>query len=287
MDSFLRRPKAFALVDVSDWNELTATCSGVVEVDADTDLVREGARPDRLHVVLEGWACRYLLVRDGRRQIPALVLPGDVADLDALGCERLEFSVSTLTPCRVARLSRSALQSAIDRTPGLARAFLALAIQENGVLIRRTVSLGRRTAREQVAHFLCELVTRLNWDADPAAYVKRILPLTQAELADVLGLSTVHVNRVLQRLRADGLARLAGERLEIVDWTGLAAVGEFRMGSSQSPAKGVAAQIQSGAQAKSKAADAGEYLSEGNGLDRRPPDGEGSGAHQALRDMSR
>ena len=135
---------------------------------------------------------------------------------------------STLTRCRVAILSRPALKAAIERTPNLGRALLALALHENAMLTRRNVSLGRRTAREQVASLLCELVTRLADASGGTRATRHTLPLTQAELADVLGLSAVHVNRVLQGLRADGLVRLASGKLEMLDWAGLVAAAAFQ-----------------------------------------------------------
>ena len=228
VEEFLDRLERLGALDDTERAELARTCSATRLVDADTDLACEGDQPDHLHVLLDGWACRFVLLPDGRRQIPALLLPGDVADLDALGVERLDYGIATLTPCRVALLSRPALRSAMGRLPGLARAFLALALQENAVMLRRNVSLGRLSAREQVAHLLCELVSRMAADGEASTAGKHSMPLTQVELADVLGLSPVHVNRVLQSLRADKLLRLAGRRLEILDWAGLAAAGSFR-----------------------------------------------------------
>jgi CRP-like cAMP-binding protein len=228
LEKFLDRLQRLMPLNTDEAAELARTCGGVVQFEEGSDLVREGARPECLHVLVEGWACRYVLLPDGRRHIPALLLPGDMADLDAFATDRLEYGVSTLTRCRVAILSRPALKAAIERTPNLGRALLALALHENAMLTRRNVSLGRRTAREQVAGLLCELVTRLADASGGTRATRHTLPLTQAELADVLGLSAVHVNRVLQGLRADGLVRLASGKLEMLDWAGLVAAAAFQ-----------------------------------------------------------
>lgn len=230
MELFLRRINAAAFLNGSEMAELAATCSDVIVVNPKTELVSEGDAPEHLHVLLEGWAMRSLALPDGKRQIPALFVPGDVMDLDALGTERLGYGLSTLSRCRIALLSRAGLRSAMQRGPGLAGAFLALALQENQVLMRRNVSLGGQSARERLAHLLCELVARWRGAGVALRSGQLSFPLTQADLADVLGLSTVHVNRVLQGLRADGLIRLRGVEFEVVDWDGLADAGEFQAG---------------------------------------------------------
>jgi len=232
---FVERLNRLSSLNAADAAELAHTCSGVRQLEEGVDLAREGEQPDSLHVMVEGWACRYVLLADGRRHIPSLLLPGDVAELDAFASRPLDYGVSTLTRCRVAALSRPALVAAIERAPGLGRAFIALALEENALLTRRSVSLGRRTARERVASFLVEIVTRLTDSNGATTSGTHGLPLTQAELGDMLGLSTVHVNRVLQGLRGDRVLRLAGDKLDILDWAGLVEAAALRPDDSGGP----------------------------------------------------
>lgn len=230
VERFLHRLRALGDLGDADVAAVAETTFDVVAVRSDTDLTRAGERVDLLHVLAEGWAFRNILLRDGRRQIPALYLPGDLCELDALAADRLDCSITTLVPCRVARLGKAALSAAIRRRAEVGRAFLALACRENALLTQWNVALGRKSAREHVAHFLCELVVRLGDGTDTSVRDTHALPLTQTELADAFGLTAVHVNRVLQGLRRDGLVELCRERLRILDWPRLVAVGGFDAG---------------------------------------------------------
>lgn len=226
MQKFLNRLRAMSRLGNSEMDAVEGACRDVIRLEADTDLVREGEPAEHVHVLLEGWACRYVLLPEGGRQIPALLLPGDVADLDALLAQRRPYAVATLTACEVAVLSCQAVHAAMAQYPALGAALLMGALHENVIMTHRNVSLGRQSARERVAHLLCELANRLS-DDDATTKGAYALPLTQAELGDVLGLSTVHVNRVLQSLRADALIRVANRRLEVLDWNGLGQVAGF------------------------------------------------------------
>ena len=227
MTAVLDLLRGFDALDAAARAALEGACAGVISVAPDTDLRREGEALDRLHVLVDGWACRTKLLVDGRRQIPMLLLPGDICDLDGLESPRLPYGVITLTPCRVAVWSHHALATVMRDHPSIGAALLRLALVENAMMTQGIVVLGRHCAREKVAHLLCEIVVRLEavGRAEPDRYD---LPLTQAEMADVLGLSSVHINRVLQDLRGAGLIHLAAERLTVLDYEGLCAVGQFR-----------------------------------------------------------
>lgn len=205
---------------------LEAACSDVRQVGARLDLVREGDRPERLHVVLDGWACRQKVAADGRRHIPALLLPGDIGDIDSLHVRRLDYSVTTLTPCTLAVIDRAAALELIERHPSIGQALMWLTFVENATLAEWNFGLGRRTAKEHLAHLFCELLIRLSavGRAEANGYP---MPLSQGELADVLGLTSVHVNRVLQPLRGEGLIELQAQRLTVRDWDGLKKAGGF------------------------------------------------------------
>ena len=194
---------------------------------ARSDLLEEGARTARLHVLLDGWACRFRILADGSRQITAVLLPGDVCDLDGLYLGRSGHAVGTLTPCKVASLDRSALRTLAAHHAGVAQGLGWLVAVENAVLTEHVIGLGRRSARERMAHLLCELFQRLAVTGRhrESGYT---LPMTQTDLSDVLGLTPVHVNRILQVLRGEGLIVLKGREMIIPDWQALCEAAEFR-----------------------------------------------------------
>lgn len=193
------------------------------------DIVKAGEPGERLHIMLDGWACRYKILRDGQRQITALVLPGDPCDLDGILVGRQDSSVATLTRAEVAVVDRDALLS-IGRTyPRLADLLLWLTTLHNAMMSERIGSLGRRSARERVAHLFCELVIRLAGVERQSGNTCQLL-LTQETIADTLGLTPVHVNRVLQGLRGDDLIELKDRMLTVRDWAALKSVAGFDPG---------------------------------------------------------
>ena len=199
------------------------------QVEADQDLAREGKRPSHCLLLLEGWACRYKTLEDGRRQITAFHVPGDLCDAACLHLERLDHGTCTLTPARVVPIPHAVLLGWMGSHPGLRDALLRAVLADAAVSRAWIVNVGRRTAYQRTAHLLCELVTRLRdaGSADDTAYE---VPLTRAELADALGLTPVHVGRMLQDLRGQGLVELDVGALTVRDWRGLKRAGGFDPG---------------------------------------------------------
>ena len=184
-------------------------------------LIREGSTPDSLYFLASGWAYRYNTMQGGGRQISAMLVPGGICNLDNLMFERADFGVRALTRGKVLAVPRDrALALAADH-PGVGRAFTWLALAENAILSQWAIGLGRRTAQQRLAHFLCEMNRRLG-GGDSFE-----LPLTQELIADALGLTAVHVNRTMQTLRAGGLIATAGRTLTILDGDRLSALAEF------------------------------------------------------------
>ena len=219
----LRQSRAFGSADVAALAELPAD---IRNVEANASIVPDGSRGDRIHVLLDGWAARFKILENGSRQIPALMLPGDMCDIDALHLDRSDFGVMAITRCTVLVFARDALVALFDGHPGLRDSVYRMMAVDNAIATQWTVCLGRRSARERIAHLLCELHARLAavGDAGSGSYA---LPLTQEELADVLGLTAVHVNRTLQALRADGLISLRDHRLAIPDLDALSRAAGF------------------------------------------------------------
>jgi len=198
----------------------------LADIRADQDIVREGDRASRSFALLAGCTCTYKVTNAGKRQISAFHVPGDVPDLQSLHLTTLDGSIGTLTPCRVGFMPHEALRDLCHEHPRLADALWRGTLIEGAIFREWTVNVGRRDALSRTAHLLCEWMSRLG-AAGLAHNHACELPMTQAELADALGLSTVHVNRTLQELRRSGLVVLTGTALQVPNWALLMSFGDF------------------------------------------------------------
>lgn len=201
-------------------------CEHVVDVPAHRDLVCEGDRPALVHVVLEGFACRYKGLPGGERQIVAWLVPGDFCDLHVSVIGQMDHSIATMTPSRIGHLPRGGIEALTEGRPGLLQAFWWATLVDEAVLREWLVNIGRRPADRRIAHLFCELLARLQAVGMAGADVIDF-PLTQNDLADTVGLSAVHVNRIVQQLREDGLIAWRGGKLRILNPAGLAAFSGF------------------------------------------------------------
>lgn len=192
-------------------------------VGAHTDLARQGEPAEGAFLVLEGIACRYVQRASGARQILALLLPGDLCDPDLPHLALWDHGIATLSPCRVARVPRAALEDLIAARPAVA---LALRREKLAAETRSRswlTTLGIGLASERLVRLFCEVIDRLH-AVGLAGPDEGPLPLTQVDMAECIGTSTVHVNRVLQELRRTGAMELRGGRLRLLDRTALAAL---------------------------------------------------------------
>ncbi|WP_262028794.1 Crp/Fnr family transcriptional regulator [Microvirga sp. Mcv34] len=198
-------------------------------MEADSDIVRDGDRPSECCLVLSGFVCRYKVLSDGRRQIMGFYIPGDIPDLQSLHLHVMDHSVGTLVTSSLALIPHESLRRVLAQYPGLAAAFWRDTLIDAAMFREWMVGMGRRSAYQRIAHLLCELQVRLK-AVGLAGEDGYELPVTQNELGDALGLSTVHVNRVLQDLRSEGLIVLRGGSLHIPDWKALQLAGDFDPG---------------------------------------------------------
>jgi len=202
------------------------TSEGLRQLGTREDIIREGDKPQALNLILSGWACRYKHLEDGRRQIIAFFLPGDLCDNHVFVLREMDHSVGTLTPVTFAQIPRRRIEEITLSHPRVTQALWWESLVGSAIQREWIVSLGQRDALERMAHLLCELFLRLR--AVGLAEENRCeLPLTQAELADAMGLSTVHVNRTLQELRAAKLIILKGRTLTIPDLEALQSAAQF------------------------------------------------------------
>ena len=191
-----------------------------LSVEPGMSFLREGARSDHLYTVLRGWAFRYKVLDDGRRQILNYALPADMVGLQGTLMREMQHSVEALTPLVLCVFPRSKLWDLYSRLPSLAFDITWLAAREEQLIDEHLVSLGRRTALERTAFLLLHLFSR----AEEAGLVKDAsiqFPFTQQHVADTLGMSLVHTNKTLKRLFLTQAVRWKDRVFEVLDRTAL------------------------------------------------------------------
>ena len=204
----------FAPLSNGDVGVLNALCQREERYPAGANIAVEGEAPRSAFVVTRGIACRYRLMQDGRRQILTILIPGDFFDLHGFLLKATDHSVATIGPTRIAAIDREAVMDIVLNHPRIGAALWWSAMQEDAMLRERIVALGRRSARGRLAYFLCEIVWRQRAIGMAEDHAIR-LPFTQTDLADTLGLTSVHINRVLQGFRRDKLITLEHRRLTL------------------------------------------------------------------------
>ena len=225
---FVRKIESVALFDLSKSERaaLVGLPLHVAEYETGQDIVVEHDRPNRCFAVLSGIAATYKTTEDGRRQVTAYHVPGDVPDFQSLHLEVLDFSICAVAPLRIGFVQHEALRALFAAEPRLGDAFWRTTLIEGSLAREWMLNNGRRESYPRMAHLFCELMIRLEM-VGLAAGNSCGLPLTQYELGDALGITSVHVNRILKELRESGLITLGGGRLTIHDWDALAKAGEF------------------------------------------------------------
>jgi len=222
----IRHLASVATLSEDDKRALLTLPMQVTELRADQDIVREGDRPTRSCLILEGWASTFKMTGEGKRQIMAFHIAGDIPDLQSLHLTLLDSSLGTMSPCMVGFIQHEALHAVCEQHYGIARALWRVTLTDASIFREWIINVGRREAHSQLAHVLCETLVRLKAVGLARDHTCE-MPITQQELGDATGNSAVHVNRVLQDLRRQGLISLEGRTLKALDWEGLKAVGDF------------------------------------------------------------
>jgi CRP-like cAMP-binding protein len=216
IEPFLNRLRACVRLSAHDEQALQNAMTDVRRLPAGAHLAKKGDRPHYVHLLLRGWAARYEILHDGSRSITAFLLPGDLCDQHVTVLGQMDHSIVTLTPATVAYLPNGQLEAVARSHPGVAQALWWSTLVDEAVLRAWLVNLGRRQAFEAIGHLLCELHVRLG-KAGLTNNADFELPITQEEIADSQGLTPVHVNRMLQRLRREGYISLNEGNLAITD----------------------------------------------------------------------
>ena len=213
----------FAPLSDQDVRLLETLCSPEERFRAGANIAIEGETPRSAFVLTRGMACRFRLMPDGRRQILTILIPGDFFDLHGFLLKATDHSVAAIGPTRIAAIGREVVIDIIANHPRIGAALWWSAMQQDAMLRERIVALGRRSARGRVAYLFCEIVWRQRAIGLAEDHAVR-LPFTQTDLADMLGLTSVHTNRVLQGFRRDELITLEHRRLTLHDLERLRAI---------------------------------------------------------------
>ena len=199
---------------------------GLRDIGARRDLLQEGDPPRVVNLILDGWACRYKTLPDGRRQIVGLFLPGDLCDMNVYLLKQMDHNIGAITALRVAEITREDFERLLARHPRLAEALFWNELVTVAIQREWTINLGQRSAYERIAHLLCETFLRLR-TVGLTSDSMCPFPLTQLDIADASGLTAVHVNRTLQELRRDRLIELQSRILTIPDLEALKSAALF------------------------------------------------------------
>ena len=218
--------EAFTRLSDDDRAALSQVTRNLRYVDPRRDLISEGDKPRYVHLVLDGWACRYKQLPDGKRQIVSLFVPGDFCDVNVYILKAMDHSIGAITRVKVAMITPEEMNLLTAERPRITQALWWHELVTTAVQREWTLNLGQRTAYERLAHLLIELYLRLKV-VGRSSDGRCDFPLTQNDLADATGLTSVHVNRTLQELRHDGLIELERKQLHILDMPRLMDVAMF------------------------------------------------------------
>lgn len=223
---FIEKLRSFGRLDKGDIAALKAATARPRKFAARRDLIREGDRPGPSFVFLEGWACRYKILPSGTRQILAFLMPGDSCDHHVGLLAEMDHGIQTISPALVATIDRPEMDRLMDEHPNIARAIYTAQLVDEGTMRAWITSMGRRSSIERVGHLMCELYLRAR-NIGLTDKPELDLPVSQLLLADALGMTPVHLNRVLKELRLAGAMTLQRGSLTIVDPNKLIQIAGF------------------------------------------------------------
>ena len=223
---FLRGRRRHEL-SAAELDALEAAVSAVVTIPPRRTLTRRGDPVRESTLIVRGFLCRYMDARDGFRQIMSLQVPGDFVDLHGYPLQRLDHDIATLTEAQVVTIPHERLTVLTERFPHLGRLLWFSTLLDAAMHREWIFRLGRLEADGRLAHFLSETHARLA-TVGLATNGRFDFPLTQQDIGEACGLTSVHVNRTLRRLREAGMVEIANREVRILDAPQLSALGEFQ-----------------------------------------------------------
>ncbi len=225
-NAFVEKVASRVELSAEDVAMLEEACGVPREFPAKHDLIRDGDKPGPVIVFLEGWGCRYKILPEGARQVLAFMMPGDFCDMHTMVLDEMDHSIATVTPSLVCTIPRARMEELIEMRPAITRAFWMIQLVDLGIARTWISSMGRRNSVERVAHLMCELYFRASAISETRSG-ECSMPLSQILLADALGLTPVHVNRVLRKFKAEGVMRLEHAALIVSDISRLVQLAGF------------------------------------------------------------
>ncbi|MFC4174317.1 Crp/Fnr family transcriptional regulator [Microvirga sp. GCM10011540] len=222
----VRKLETFAKMTAEDRRTLEEVTDDIREFRPRQDIIGEDERPDHVHLMLKDWAARYKILPGGERPILGYLIPGDLCDVHVTLLDAMDHSITTLSACTIAFIGRDRIDAILSENGTLARALWWSTLVDEAILREWLVTVGHRPADKRLAYFICEMLLRMR-AAGLADGNSFDLPVTQEEIDDTMGLSTVHVNRTLQELRAQGLVASKGRRMTVNDLERLCAFADF------------------------------------------------------------
>ena len=226
LDSLFLRLAQHDVVSDTEKTLLSEALSSVRTFAKGQDLVSAGSRPKQSTLLLNGLAARYKVLENGARQFTSLQVSGDFVDLHAFLLKTMDHGIVALSPCRVALADHARLRAITESAPHLTRLLWLDTLIDGAIHREWIVAMGRKSKTAHLAHVLCELFVRLRV-VELTDGLSFPLPLTQAEMADVMGLSVVHMNRIISALRKLKVVGWVDQTLTILDWEQLQAIAEF------------------------------------------------------------
>jgi CRP-like cAMP-binding protein len=224
---FVTRLSRVMKLSAADLESLEAIIEGERAVKKRQDLIVQGAEYRNLCFVKDGYAIRYRLLRSGKRQILNVILPGDVIGFPVSFFDRSIYAVVALTDLTYSVCPLDSYVRLCYEQPQFGLALSWLAAHEAATYAEHVVDLGRRTPIERLAHFLLEIHARL-LQVGRAAASSFDLPFSQEIMADVLGLSVPHLNRMMQQLRAERLITSTSRVVELTDMESLQRLAQYQ-----------------------------------------------------------
>lgn len=222
----MRKLQQWRPLDPDDQNALRALPYRLIQLRPHEYIVRERDRPQNSCLMVSGFSIRHKVAGNGGRQIFSIHMKGDLADLQNSLLGTADHSLQALTNVEAAMIPVEAIQEIAFTRPAIGRAMWYDTLVDASIFREWTLNVGRRDARTRAAHMLCEFAVRLE-SAGLGERCDYELPMTQEQLADALGLTSVHTNRTLMGLGGDGLIERRQRSVKIVDWPGLMQVGDF------------------------------------------------------------
>lgn len=210
--SFAERLRSLGHLDDRDVDVIHAMPWSAVSVKRGRDILSQGERPDYVYVIEDGWAARYGVRSNGSRRITGFMLPGDFCGIHATTGEPMDHAIVALSSCDVARISKSVFQNVLASSPAISTALWRAKLTDEAIL--RMWLLNSQEATQALAHLLCELHAR----AEATGLVHEghfAAPLTQEQIGDALGMTSVHTNRIVKLLRMQQLATVGGGEVAV------------------------------------------------------------------------